>query len=217
MKKSILRITVLVLISLFVIGNGVMAAGGNGNGSGGGSDEPLSLESSSVSNGATGVAKDVKITLTFSKNVTFDTVRSGNEKAFSMVDQDGKNVAINVILADSSNDSEKNNVVIKPVNALEEGNKYTLTISGSLESKSGATLGSSQKITFSTVEKSTETTKVTASNTSTTNTSSKNSSNTTVTNPKTGDEININILLFLASTCLICGYMSIKSYKKRIN
>ena len=220
MRKSISRAVLILMISLFVISGSVLAAGGNGDGSGGGNGEPLALENSNIKDGESGVAIDKQIKLTFSKNITHDSVRLNNQKAFSIVDQDGKEVAINVILADSSNENEKNNVIVKAANGFEEGGRYTLTIDSSLESKSGVAFAKSQNITFSTIQKAistqTETNNVESNNTES-KSSSVNSSDNKVTNPKTGDDINGNIIVSIAIIAMLCISKGYSLHKKSMN
>ena len=52
-------------------------APGNGDGSGGGSTEPLTLVTATPANNTTEVAVDSPITLEFSKNVAYATVKDG--------------------------------------------------------------------------------------------------------------------------------------------
>lgn len=126
-----------------------LAEGGTGDG---GSSEPLVLESSSVPDGSTGVALDVKMTLTFSKNVVNMAVRDNNLTCFSLADSKGGAVGISVIMGDDQVDPTiKNNVEIKPKATLLPDTRYTLTISGNLTSKSGVTMGQTVALTFTTV------------------------------------------------------------------
>jgi nucleoid-associated protein YgaU len=227
MKKStIKKILLLLVTSLFVVSSTMFAAaangggggGGNGNGSGGGQEEPLAIESSNIQDGQAGVAVDEKIKITFTKNITFDSVRLGNEKAFSIVDQDGNPVEINIILADSSNRDERNNVVIEAVNGFEEGKTYILTIDASLESKSGATLGKAETIKFTTVEKTVAVqTEAEDTKAATAAPAASDGANQEITNPKTADSITVNIIMLAASIFSLLGLALHSSHKKASN
>jgi hypothetical protein len=155
MKKTNLRRSALLLALILAwclpAGVPALAADGDGDGSGGGSDEPLTLASSSVPDGSTGVAADVVITLTFSKNVVNMSVQDNNMGCFSMLDAAGAPVAVSVLMGDDQVDpSIKRIIQIKPVSDLQPGAAYTLVISGSVTSKSGVSLGQDLTIGFTT-------------------------------------------------------------------
>ena len=134
------------------------AEGGNGDGSGGGKDQPLTLVSSSVANGAQNVSLTPEIVLTFSKNVVHFTVRDGNMACFSMTDAQGNDVPIHVEMGDDQVDpSIKRIVTVSPQSALTPGTSYLLKISRGVTSKSGVSLGRDSYISFTT--KGAETTK----------------------------------------------------------
>ena len=134
------------------------AEGGNGDGSGGGKDQPLTLVSSSVANGAQNVSLTPEIVLTFSKNVVHFTVRDGNMACFSMTDAQGNDVPIHVEMGDDQVDpSIKRIVTVSPQSALSPGTSYLLKIGGGVTSKSGVSLGRDSYISFTT--KGGETTK----------------------------------------------------------
>ena len=127
------------------------AAGGNGDGTGGGKDQPLVLASSSITNGAENVSQTPRIVLTFSKNVVHFTVRDNNKTCFSMTDENGNSVPINVEMGDDQIDpSIKRIVTIVPQSALKPGTTYLLKIGGGITSKSGVSIGRDSYISFTT-------------------------------------------------------------------
>ncbi|NMD68674.1 hypothetical protein HHO41_00125 [Bacillus sp. DNRA2] len=138
----------MLLLSCLVIGQIAFA---EGDGTGGGSSEPLSLVSSSLSNGATGVSLKPSITLTFSKNIVNMSVSANNKNCFSLLYANGANVPIDIIFADDQIDREKrNDALIIPKANLAPGTNYTLVVSSALRSKSGVTMGSDIRISFTT-------------------------------------------------------------------
>lgn len=147
-RKQILAGLFALLMLLSVICT-AYAEGGNGDGSGGGKDQPLTLVSSSVANGDTIDTATPEIELTFSKNVVHFTVRDNNMKCFSMTDEDGKNVPIEVIMGDDQVDpSIKRIVTVTPKSPLTPGKTYALKIGGGVTSKSGVSIGKDTYISF---------------------------------------------------------------------
>lgn len=148
-KFTPLLILLLTLLLSALLAIPVLA--GDGDGSGGGQGVPLQLAASSPSNGQSGVAVTAEIKLTFNKNVINMTVKENNQKCFSLTSADGKNIPIQVIMADDQINPElKREVGIKPLQVLESGTTYTLNIDGKMQGKSGAVLGSDVKIAFTT-------------------------------------------------------------------
>ncbi len=139
----------MAILSCFFMGQMVFAEGGDGTG--GGQGKPLTLVSSSISNGATGVSLKPVIKLTFSKNIVNMSVRDNNLKCFSVISETGASVPINVTLADDQVDfAAKNDAVITPQANLAKGTSYSVVVSASLKSKSGVYTGKKIKITFTT-------------------------------------------------------------------
>lgn len=139
----------LVLLCCAFLAMPVLA--GDGDGSGGGQDVPLQLAASNPSNGQQGVSTITEIQLTFNKNVINMTVNGNNKRCFSLTSADGKNVPINVIMADDQINPElKREVGIKPLQVLVPGTTYTLNIDGKMQAKSGAVLGNDVKVSFTT-------------------------------------------------------------------
>gem|GEM_PF-5951405 len=160
-EKAFVFLMTLILISALAVS--AYAGDGAGDGSGGGSGEPLTLISSSVPDGAENVATDETITLTFSKNVVNFTVRDSNKACFSMQDAAGTAVPVSVIMGDDQVDPSIRRIIqVTPVSALSPGSVYILTISGSVTSKSGVSLGQDIPITFTTASADVETSPSTA-------------------------------------------------------
>ncbi len=153
MKKNWGRVPVFILVILCSLALVVPALAGQGDGSGGGKDQPLALTSSSPADGQNDVALSTEIKLTFSKNVVYMTVRDSNSKCLRLYSQDGKEVPIEVIMADDQVEFDKRrDIVIKPRQELQAGTKYTVKVAPQLESKSGVNLGQEITISFTTVE-----------------------------------------------------------------
>ncbi len=126
------------------------ATGGNGDGSGGGKGEPLELVSSTPGDGEKGVALDIEIRLSFSKNVINMMVKDGNLKCFSLF-ADNQPVEIEVLMADDQVEPEfKRDVVIVPVEGLQPDKSYIIKVAPEFQSKGGVLLGKELKINFST-------------------------------------------------------------------
>lgn len=144
---------VIIIIVLFILAAGTgyaMAGDGNGDGSGGGQNNPLYIESSIPSDGATGVENLEFIKLVFSKNVVYMTIRDSNKQCFSLW-TGTEQLPAEIILADDQIEREKrNDVVIKPLQPLKAGTTYRVEVSPAMESKSGVTLGSKKTISFTT-------------------------------------------------------------------
>lgn len=192
MKRS-MKVMAILMICLLAVGGTVMA--GDGSGSGGGQGEPLEMVSTTVADGAQDVALDVTIRMEFSKNVTFDTVRAGNMSAFSVEDDQGNAVDIDVVLAEAVNTDERNFINVEFPDGLEASTEYTMTIAQTLESKSGENPVGPITITFSTVAGAA----VAASD-----------------NPGTGDNV-FNYALALMALIYIMGYTINKLRKQQIS
>ncbi len=150
-RQAISTLIAFFLLLSFAVS--AFAEGGNGDGTGGGKDKPLALETSSIANGAQNVSLKPEIVLNFNKNVVHFTVRDNNMKCFSMTDEGGGNVPVNVIMGDDQVDpSIKRIVTVTPKSSLEPGTVYLLKISKNLTSKSEVTLGKDLYISFTTQE-----------------------------------------------------------------
>ena len=127
------------------------AEGGSGDGSGGGKDKPLTLESSSIANGAQNVPVNPEIVLGFSKNVVNISVKENNKNCFSMTDSKGNSVPVDIIMGDDQvNPTQeiKRTITVKPAVSLDPGETYLLKISGDVTAKSGAKIGKDNYISF---------------------------------------------------------------------
>lgn len=151
------KVSVLVSIALallfmpLTISSAGGSGGGTGGGTGGNSSEPLTLVSSTVTDGQTEVGLTPSVTMVFSKNVTDLSVKEANLACFKLEKKDGGEVGYEVLMADSQVEPDKkNDVVVKPSAELEAGMEYIVTISKALTSKSGASLAEDIVISFTT-------------------------------------------------------------------
>lgn len=141
-KLSVLFLTLLITLSVIWGSTGsAFAAGGDGSGggsgSGGNSAEPLTLVSVTPASGTTDVAPNTSITLEFSKNIAYATVRDGNIKAVSLWSE-GTQVPAEVAMADDQVQPElKNFITITPKEPLKEKTEYAVKVDTTLTSKSG--------------------------------------------------------------------------------
>lgn len=146
MNKKLL--VLIVVLALCLTLSAVVMADGDGKGGG---NNPLTLTKSNPEDSAKNISVDQEIKLTFSNNVVNMKVDENNKKCFKMTDKSGAEISIDVVMGDDQiNKDIKNDIIIKPVNGLEENKTYTITISEKLKSKNGSTLGEPLKITFST-------------------------------------------------------------------
>ncbi|WP_170253961.1 Ig-like domain-containing protein [Acetobacterium paludosum] len=123
---------------------------GSGGGTGGGSDEPLTLVSATPAVDSTNVAVDSAITLEFSKNVAYATVRDGNLKAVTLWKGDTQ-VPADITMADDQLEPDlRNFITITPTEALKEGTLYTVKVDDTLAAKSGNVLAEPLKLNFTT-------------------------------------------------------------------
>ena len=150
-SRSSLVLALVVLFCLFLT-LPVLAEGGSGDGSGGGHDAPLGLASSNPADGASNVAVNTQIKLTFNKNVINMSVKDNNVKCFALYNN-GLQVPINVIMADDQIQPEyKREVTIAPQQSLQPGSSYTLKISPEMQAKSGSVLEQEVKVSFTTAD-----------------------------------------------------------------
>lgn len=128
----------------------VTATPGSGDGTGGGSTEPLTLVTSTPANQATDVPVDSAITLEFSKNVAYATVRDGNLKAVTLW-SGAEQVPADVTMADDQLQPDlRDFITVTPSSALKEGTVYTIKVDTSLASKSGDVLLTPTEVSFTT-------------------------------------------------------------------
>ena len=155
MNSRIMRVLSLLTVLLIVLLSAVCSVAQGGDGSGGGKDKPLDLAESSVVNGAEDVDPNVRIKLTFTKNVVNLSVRDNNKKCFKVVDSKGNQHPITVEMGDDQvNPDIKRIVTIVPDKPYVYGEKYTLVIGKDVTSKSGVSLGKDRFIGFTVKEAS---------------------------------------------------------------
>lgn len=185
--KNINQKLLSILFSLvLVLSATIFSFAENGDGSGGGQGNPVTIQSISINDGATNVELKPYIVINFSKNVINMSVKGNNKNCFSMEDENGNKISLNVIMADDQVEPEKKRIIsLTPQNKLKEGKQYTLYISQNITSKSGDKLDSSRSISFKTkkaieVSKDEEDNDATKpSNTTNTNNNTTNSNNNT--------------------------------------
>lgn len=143
-KKGIcIIIAALMILSALASATLIFAEEGN---------NPLFINECTPVDGSSNIPTDTEIKINFSKNVVNLSVKDTNLKCFSMKDNEGNVADVNVVMADDQIDREnRNDIILVPVNGLEEEKEYTITISSNLTAKNGNTLGEEKTITFSTV------------------------------------------------------------------
>lgn len=169
-KWLTLFMAVLLVITLPVCAFASKNSGsGSGDGSGGGGGEnQLTLSESSVSDGQKDVPLDTELKFVFSNNVVNLTVKENNATCFSMTDESGAEIPIQVVMADDQLEQDlKEIIVIEPEEGLQADKTYTLVISKELQSKNGSLLGDDITITFSTAAKNGDSTETVTDTTKT--------------------------------------------------
>lgn len=151
-KKSLLNVFV-ILICLAFASAPVFALGSGGDGSGDGKnrDIPLTLESSSVSDGGTNVSLNETIQLDFNKNICSVTVLPNNKLCFHLTDAEGNPAAIRLIFPDNQVQTEyKRQVFIQPAEDLKPETEYRIAVDSTLMAKNGTTIDDAHTISFTT-------------------------------------------------------------------
>ncbi|MEQ8175441.1 MAG: Ig-like domain-containing protein, partial [Syntrophomonadaceae bacterium] len=111
----------------------------------------LILKRSNIASGAENIKVDTDIKLTFSNNIAAKTVRDHNLHCFSLESSKKQAVEIEVIMADASDNSERQKeIIIHPRQALQSNTVYVLTISEELQGVNQKQLGIDKVITFTT-------------------------------------------------------------------
>lgn len=135
MKKWVSIILVLVLMSV-----GVFAEG-----------KELTLDTSSVEDGAKDVSVMPEIELTFTNNVVNMKVKDDNMTMIEMKDSSDNSVAIIVEMADDQIQPDLKRIVnVKPESELKAGETYTLIIKKGFKSKTGSEIANDISIGFTT-------------------------------------------------------------------
>ena len=141
MRETTTRVCALLFAFFVLLSSAVPVFAEGGDGSGGGEGVPLQLAESSVSNGAKNVDPNVRIVLTFNKNVVNFKVRDENVKCFSVADSSGKDFPITVEMGDDQVDpSIKRIVTIVPQSPYTAGETYVLTVRAGLRAKNGVSV-----------------------------------------------------------------------------
>ncbi|MDD6647726.1 MAG: Ig-like domain-containing protein [Firmicutes bacterium] len=155
-KRSFI-ITILLCIIMAFAASPVFADDGDGTGAGDGSgdgknrDIPLTLESSSISDGAQDVALNETIQLDFNKNICNVTVLANNKLCFHLTDADGKAVAIKLIFPDNQVQKEyKKQVFIQPAENLKPETSYRIAVDNTVMAKNGTVIDNAHTISFTT-------------------------------------------------------------------
>lgn len=152
-QKRIIHIFILVTLLFILCVTPAFGAGGDGTGGGNGENRgiALTLESASISDGATDVPTDHIFQLNFNKNICNVTVLPNNKKCFHLTDADGKAVSIQLIFPDNQvQKTYRREVFIKPVKALKPNCTYRLSVDRILQAKNGTTIDNAHTLTFTT-------------------------------------------------------------------
>ena len=126
-------------------------SGAPGSGSGQNRDVPLTLESSSVSDGQADIPVNETIQLNFNKNICNITVLAANKKCFHLTDEAGSPVAIRLLFPDDQVQRKyRRQAFIQPVSELDENTRYKITVDRTLTAKNGTPIDNAYIITFTT-------------------------------------------------------------------
>ncbi|MCI8646134.1 MAG: hypothetical protein HFE76_04855 [Firmicutes bacterium] len=126
-------------------------SGAPGSGSGQNRDVPLTLESSSVSDGQADIPVNETIQLNFNKNICNITVLAANKKCFHLTDEAGSPVAIRLLFPDDQVQRKyRRQAFIQPVSELDENARYKITVDRTLTAKNGTPIDNAYIITFTT-------------------------------------------------------------------
>lgn len=149
---ALISVICFFLLSSCVCFAGTNAPGsGSGNGSGQNRDIPLTLESSSLSDGETNVPLNETIQLNFNKNICNITVLAANKKCFHLTDEAGSPVAIRLLFPDDQVQRKyRRQAFIQPVSDLKENSRYKITIDRTLTAKNGTRIDNAYLLSFTT-------------------------------------------------------------------
>lgn len=149
-KKYLSGLIAFLLLFCMTCSSAVFAEGGEQASSSGVSGEkPLSFLGITLEGSGENVADAVdiplkpKFKLAFDKNVVNSLFWENNSKCFSLITDSGDGVPIKVTKVDDTIDfTQRQNIFIEPVSALQPGTAYRLFISPDLRAKNGvATIG----------------------------------------------------------------------------
>lgn len=151
-RKSYFTVLILCLI-LTVTAAPSFADAGHGSGGGNGENRtiPLTLESTSVADGASNVAVNETIQLNFNKNICNVTVLANNKKCFHLTDEAGEPVAICLIFPDNQVQQDyRREVFIRPSEDLKANSLYKVSIDSTLVAKNGTSIDNAHTFSFTT-------------------------------------------------------------------
>ncbi|MGN0701970.1 MAG: Ig-like domain-containing protein [Lentihominibacter sp.] len=122
---------------------------GDGTGNGKNRDIPLTLESTSVSDGETDVALNETIQLDFNKNICNVTILPNNKLCFHLTDSEGNPAAIRLIFPDDQVQTEyKRQVFIQPAEDLKPATEYRIAVDSTLMAKNGTSIDNAHTLSF---------------------------------------------------------------------
>jgi len=148
-KKYLRFVMILLLLFCFTGSSVALAAGEQADSPGTPGEKPLSFTGITLVANGENVADAADIPLRpsfklgFDKNVVNSLYWENNSKCFGMATDSNQNVPIKVTKIDDTIDfAQRQNIFVEPVNALQPGTTYKLSISPNLMAKNGvATLG----------------------------------------------------------------------------
>lgn len=136
-----------LLLALAVVLTASAPALAAGDGSGDNRDEPITVVSSSLSDGAVVSGDSVTVVLEFNKNVVNFSVRENNMGRFALYHESGRQHPITVHMGDDQVDPSVKRLVEVSATGLEPGG-YTLVIMKGLTAKNGVSLAEDIELHF---------------------------------------------------------------------
>lgn len=125
---------------------------GQGNSSGGGKSNAFDFVESSPGNLARNVELNSLVKLLFNKNVVHFTVKDNNAKCFSIKNEKGEEIPIEIIFADDQIEPDKKReIILRARDPFAENTTYTIDISPELRAKNGSSLDKNVSISFTTL------------------------------------------------------------------
>jgi len=148
MKNNSKVLIMILFICIFT--NLVLAYGEEKNEEG---NKSLYLEETMPKDSSKDVPMDAVVKLLFNKNVVNFSIKDNNASCFSIVDENNKEVPIDIIFPDDQIEPEKKReITIKARESFKESTTYTVNISSKLMAKNGNTLGENISLSFTTVQ-----------------------------------------------------------------
>ncbi len=150
-KTVILSVIICIMFSFTAAFCYAEDGDGTGGGSGRNRDIPLSLQSSSVKDGADNVALNETVQLDFNKNICNITVLANNKQCFHLTDASGNAIPIKLIFPDNQVQKEyRRQVFIQPLSDLTPESSYRIAVDNTLMAKNGTYIDSACTISFTT-------------------------------------------------------------------